>query len=364
MGINFVKQLKSVAPQHKYLAVVPRNAGYEDIELPPGSKRYIVTVGESSFERWRFEKYILPGIVRDFEPDVVFGIANLGLVNPPCKQAILFHRPQLVYLPKHRMGFGWQRTLVEHVFKKRVFACLPKTQLVFCQTPVVRRRFSRTFKFPEDRIKIMLMGVSEFSKVSREHTTKPYIFNRKGCLTLFFLSRFYTYKNHEVLIDVFTNYRDSLDNVRCIITIEPSQRWKASGFLSKIKKYNLEKHIVNVGVLKQSEIAAYFYNSDVFFSPTLLESFGLPYLEAMYFGLPILTSDLDFARSVCDDAAIYFDPWKPADIVEKILMIKNSKSLREKLIEKGKRRVSSFSKSWEGTTAETIRELEALVSTD
>ena len=124
----------------------------------------------------------------------------------------------------------------------------------------------------------------------------------------------------------------------------------------------MEKHLINLGPIDHNIIGYYYKKSDAFIFPTLLETFGLPYLEAMYFETPILTSDLDFARYVCDDAAVYFNPWDPEDIVEKILLLKNNPELREKLIEKGKKRASTFFKSWEEILKETVKELELLVS--
>ena len=89
-----------------------------------------------------------------------------------------------------------------------------------------------------------------------------------------------------------------------------------------------------------------------------MESFSGTYLEAMHFGLPILTSDLDFAQYVCGNAAIYFDPWSGSDIAEKIVMLKNNENLRTDLIEKGKGRLRSFFVSWEEITKSVIKELE------
>jgi glycosyltransferase involved in cell wall biosynthesis len=62
-------------------------------------------------------------------------------------------------------------------------------------------------------------------------------------------------------------------------------------------------------------------DASALFLPTLLESYGLIYLEAMACGLPIVTSDRDFARWICSDTALYFDPLDPTSIVETILAL-------------------------------------------
>jgi glycosyltransferase involved in cell wall biosynthesis len=161
-----------------------------------------------------------------------------------------------------------------------------------------------------------------------------------------------------MLIKLFKNYQADLQDVRCLITIAPDQHPSAPKFLNDINKYGLKNQILNIGPLKQEQLAEYFYHSNALMFPTLMESFSGTYLEAMHFGLPILTSDLDFAHYVCDDAAIYFDPWSASDIAEKIVMLKNNENLRTDLIEKGKRRLSSFFISWEEITKSVIKELE------
>lgn len=82
----------------------------------------------------------------------------------------------------------------------------------------------------------------------------------------------------------------------------------------------------------------------------------------MYFGLPILTSDFDFAKYICDDAALYFDPWNIDNVVEKILFLKGNPRLQKQLQKKGGERVSSFFSDWDQIAAKAIKELELLVS--
>ena len=363
VGINFVKQLKDVAGDHQYLVVIPPKAGYEELELPPGSETYVNRTGESSFDRWRFEKYHLPAIVQRFRPDVILGVGNLGLLDPPCKQAILFHRPQLVYPSKHRIGFGLKGTLVETVFKRRVRNCLPRTQLVFCQTPVMRERFAQTFNYPIEKIELVPNAVSTFAQVSRDQVQTPQVLqNSQDWFTMFFLARFYPYKNPEILVRLFRKHRAALADVRCVVTITADQHPRAGKLLADIEKYGLQEHIVNVGRLKQEELAGYFYASDAMFFPTPLESFSGTYLEAMHFECPIITSDIDFARYICGEAAVYFDFWNIDDIAAKISAVRDDPQLKQKLIQNGKDRVSGFFCEWDEIVAKAIKKLEELVA--
>ncbi|MGF1670524.1 MAG: glycosyltransferase, partial [Balneolaceae bacterium] len=82
---------------------------------------------------------------------------------------------------------------------------------------------------------------------------------------------------------------------------------------------------------------------DALFMPTLLECFSASYAEAMAMEKPILTSDLGFARTVCEDAALYFNPVDAKDISEKIRDLVKNRPLQQQLAVNGKKRLSDFS---------------------
>lgn len=84
--------------------------------------------------------------------------------------------------------------------------------------------------------------------------------------------------------------------------------------------------------------------------PTLLESFSGTYLEAMKAGCPILTSDRDFAREVCGEAALYFDPLDADSIVRTILRLRDEPGLRQRLIAAGQKRLQQRFPTWAEVT--------------
>jgi len=360
VGKNIIDQLPKLAPNWELLMLVPKGRMYNLHEnLSNVSVLEIPRTG--LFKRLIFEKITLPKIIKSYHPDVVLCLGNIGLQHPPCKQAILIHQSQIVYSSDHYGPIPLMDCVKMWLIKRWVKKSLRHTDLIFCQTPVVRDRFSKVFSYPTEHIKIMPNAVSEFAKTEYSPENIPDVFKNNNNFKLFFLTRYYPHKNLEVLIDMFRNHQDKLRDVQCIITISPDCA-NAQRFLSQIQKYNLQKYIVNVGPLKQEELAAYFHNSDALLFPTLLESFSGTYLEAMHFGLPILTGDLDFARYICGDAALYFNPWEPADIAEKILLLKNRPEVRSQLIERGKLRISTFFKSWDEIVSNVIVEMEKLKS--
>jgi glycosyltransferase involved in cell wall biosynthesis len=71
-----------------------------------------------------------------------------------------------------------------------------------------------------------------------------------------------------------------------------------------------------LGEISHKKVGQVLNDCDAVLFPSLLETYGIPYYEAMYFSKPLIVSDLDFARDACGDAAIYFDPLNAVSIVE------------------------------------------------
>ena len=104
----------------------------------------------------------------------------------------------------------------------------------------------------------------------------------------------------------------------------------------------LTKNVINLGPIPQKSCPSVYKQCDALFAPTLLETFSAAYPEAMKMGKPILTSNYSFAKDVCQDAALYFDPLDPKDMIKKIKMLVRDKALLNKLAEKGRKRVKKF----------------------
>ena len=92
--------------------------------------------------------------------------------------------------------------------------------------------------------------------------------------------------------------------------------------------------------------------------PSLYEGFGLPVLEAMKNGCPVLTSNVSSLPEAGGDAALYFDPQSVSDIASKIEKVISSPKLREEMIKKGYNQIKKF--SWEKTAKDTLKVLESL----
>lgn len=360
VGKNVMAALRRVANENDYQFVLPAGVGYEQIERPRRATVHLFERRYGAASQLAFEHWRLPRLVRDFQPDVIWGLGNMGLKVPPAPQAILFHQPQMIYETRYQRDEVLRARLAYATAKRRLKAALPATGLIFCQTEVAAQRFRRYMGY-RGRIAVMPNAVSEAARDSRQRERPAALQPLANKQVLFCLTRYYAHKNLEILVEVFRRYADDLRDFAVVFTVQGDQHPHAPRFLASLRAPAVRDHLLNVGPVTQEALPAYYGASAGLILPTLLESFSGTYLEAMEFGRPILTSDLDFARVVCGPAALYFDPFEPASIRDALVRFSASPTLRETLVEEGAHRRNAFVRDWDDIVRAALAELTALV---
>lgn len=357
VGRNLIAAFGRVAPQHHYLLVVPSGAYDEVCAGVPNHRRIEYRRRAGLWARWRFDVFRLPGIIRDFRPGVILCLGNRGLDIPSCPQAILCHDAHLFYPARHFSGELLRKKLVKRYHKRRLRCDLRRVSLLLCQTEVAEKRMRETFAY-EGPTAIVPNAVSRWAMVDEGVVRVPEpLAPFADRWRLLCLTRYCAHKNLEAIVRVFERFREALRDTIVFLTIGEEDHPHARRLLRSIRQKGLEDCIRNVGPLRQAELAGYYRHCDGLLLPTLLESFSATYVEAMNFGCPILTSDLDFARAVCADAAMYFDPWNPESIKDAILRLKGDVALAEELARRGRRLVATTHRSWDDVATDVVNHL-------
>ncbi len=124
----------------------------------------------------------------------------------------------------------------------------------------------------------------------------------------------------------------------------------------EVKALRLAERVSFLNYIPPDELPALYSGATVFVLPSLYEGFGLPLLEAMACGCPVVVSNAASQPEVCGDAAYYVDPHDIESIAEGISKVALDEELRKKLIHKGLQRAELF--SWEKAAAEHIKLLQ------
>lgn len=143
------------------------------------------------------------------------------------------------------------------------------------------------------------------------------------------------------------------------LVIAGAMRWMAAGIIEELAGADLAEAVVFTGVLTEEELAALYSTCAVFVWPSLYEGFGLPVLEAMSYGAPVVTSNTSSLPEVAGEAALLVDPLSVAEIGAAISRILADGELATRLSRLGRERAAQF--SWQRTAAEIWRVYEAVV---
>jgi glycosyltransferase involved in cell wall biosynthesis len=159
---------------------------------------------------------------------------------------------------------------------------------------------------------------------------------------MFYPANFWPHKNHRMLITAYGMYlsRNPGREMDLVFTgaLDHAQR----ELQEQVKCMGLERYVHFLGYVPEEQLTAVWKGCSVLVFPSLYEGFGIPILEAMQFGKPVICSNVTSLPEVAGDAALYFDPRKPAEIVQCLERIMGNEELTADLVKRGYERLSLF----------------------
>lgn len=159
-------------------------------------------------------------------------------------------------------------------------------------------------------------------------------------------------KNIGVLVDAYRKLIKSQDIPHKLV-ICGKKGWKYDGIMAKINQPDLKDRVIITGYVPHDLLPVLYKHADLFVYPSLYEGFGLPPLEALAQGVPVITSDAASLPEVVGDAALIFQPHDVDRLAELIIKVLKDEKLRDSLREKGPQRAAQF--SWKTTADKTIQ---------
>lgn len=201
------------------------------------------------------------------------------------------------------------------------------------------------FNLPEEKIAVVYEGVGEsFKRIDKTEKKMPYKY-------VLCTSTLEPRKNIEGLIRAF--HVSGLKDYKLVIT--GGKGWLYEGIFKLIKELGLEKDIVFLGYVKDVDLPIIYSGASLFVFPSFYEGFGLPLLEAMACGVPVVSSRVN---EILGDNAYFIDPKEPSDIANGITEVLNNMDLQQELIRKGLDHVKKF--TWQRCAEETLKVYKSL----
>jgi glycosyltransferase involved in cell wall biosynthesis len=287
---------------------------------------------------------------------------DLGLFFAPKADIYLFNglRIPLFFVPKNYLvlvyDFAYKYknlTNKKEKIKRYVYDFLAKLAFkrakhIISISQSTKHEIVKFFNINKEKIKVIYCGFNKISNLSAEKVNLE--FNKY----FLFIGTIKERKNILGLVKAFI-ILNKLKPKYYSLVIAGKHDKNSEYFknILKLIKYNkLENQILFTGHINDEQLKYLYQNSIALVFPSLLEGFGLPILEAMDCGVPVITSNFSSLAEVADKAAILVDPYDNQDICDNMLKVDENQELRSRLIDAGYSRVNIF--SWDKMAKEFI----------
>lgn len=278
-------------------------------------------------------------IVNEGKIDCVLTIFGPSRWDPRCPHICGFARLQLVFPESPfytRMAFldklknSFHNALVKYLFTRR-------TRIFWSENEWVSRRVEQSFVGSHcHTVTNYYNQVYDFPERWIHFPLPPF-----NGITVLNIGANYPHKNLGIIVEMARIFMKKYPeiSIRFVLTLDENSKYKNLAFSVPDDVRNF---FLLIGKVDIAACPSLYQQADILFQPSLLECFTATYPEAMRMQVPIVTTDLEFARGLCEEAALYYDPLDPNDAVEKILDLIKNPMLAVQLKKAGLERLNSF----------------------
>jgi glycosyltransferase involved in cell wall biosynthesis len=212
------------------------------------------------------------------------------------------------------------------------------------------------YKLPPEKVVVTYNGVES------SFTPRPSVPNEaEGVRRRFGVSRDFLLavgslqprKNLVRLIRAYARLRSEREDFRSQLVIVGRKLWLASEIFDEVKRQRWADDVILTGYVADEDLPALYRAARAFVYPSLFEGFGLPPLEAMACGTPVVTSDVSSLPEITGDAALLIDPNDERALANALIEVVNNDRLRAELREKGIAQAKKF--TWRDAAEKTLR---------
>ena len=339
-----IKELQKSDTRNEYFVFV---APGEDRCLKDSKNVHIIEIGSNFYPLW--EQFSLPRAVNQLNLDMLHCTSNTAPIR--CKIPLILTLHDIIFLePRDKsnksfyqdMGWRYRRFVVPRILKK--------CKRIITVSDFEYNNIITKLQIPEEKMVMIYNGYNKWFRpvedtelIYQQYIEEPGYF--------FFLGNTDPKKNTERTLIAYSKYLEMSDVKRKLLMADLDR-----GYLDEIIDRNdignIRDHIVMPGYIKNADLPYIYNNAFAFLYTSLRESFGIPLLEAMACGTPVITSNTSSMPEIGGSEVIMVNPLNVNEITEKMLLLEKDKALYQKQKDIGIIRAQQF--SWEYTAEQLL----------
>ena len=339
-----IKELQKSDTRNEYFVFV---APGEDRCLQDSKNVHIIQIGNSFYPLW--EQFSLPRAVNQLKLDMLHCTSNTAPIR--CKIPLILTLHDIIFLePRDKsnksfyqnMGWRYRRFVVPRILKK--------CKRIITVSDFEFNNIITKLQIPEEKMVMIYNGYNQWFRpvedtelIYQQYIEEPGYF--------FFLGNTDPKKNTERTLIAYSKYLE-LSDVKRKLLMADLDRGYLEEIINRNDIGNIRDHIVIPGYIKNADLPFIYNNAFAFLYTSLRESFGIPLLEAMACGTPVITSNTSSMPEIGGPEVIMVNPQNVQEITEKMLLLEKDDALYQKQKEIGIIRAQQF--SWKYTAEQLL----------
>jgi glycosyltransferase involved in cell wall biosynthesis len=349
---NLVKNLAEIDSQNDYLLFtdtkdsgvlqyIVKNLGIE------GRKNFQIislpTINKFTWNFWTLPQYLKKNPLDVYHTQYILPF----FISKKIKLITTIHDVSFMAYPEmiKKSDLFFLRTLIPWSLKR--------ADKIIAISEFTKNEIIKYFKTPAEKIEVVYNAVGDnfYQEISEEKLkTVKEKYNLPDKFILY-VGTMQPRKNLPVLIEAFASLADR-QTYKLVLAGNKSGHNFDKNIDANIEKFHLRNEIIFPGFIDEADKPALYKLADIFCFPSLYEGFGIPLLEAMTQGTPVIASNIAPHREIAGQATFFFEPKNSDDLAEKIEKIIKDSILKNQLIEEGKIKILKF--SWKNSAEKIL----------
>jgi len=340
--LNLVKALLSQFAQHVYHIFTSHREALEQY-LPTNSIPHLIDVPSNPLRRIPFA---IPNHVRSNRPQLL----HVNYIAPPrlaCPIVVTVHDISYALYPKF---FSLRDRLL---LSTLVPFTMKRASAIIAVSQKTRADLIKRYHIPPQKIAVTYEGIDKRFQPLDKVAARTFLSRTWGIYQDFILTlgNLQPRKNIPRLIQAFARLKHEQE-LNLSLVVVGQALWRGSEAYQVVRDTGMEKDVIFTGYVPDEHLPLLYNAAQLFVFPSLYEGFGLPPLEAMACGTPVVCSNAGSLAEIVGEAALTFDPHDIEDIAHKILQAVSSPQLRALLCKEGTQTARQF--SWETMASQTM----------
>lgn len=345
-----IKRLQVIDQNNEYFIFVKPG---EDVCLKNTDNFHIITLKCPSYPLW--EQVALPRAAKKLKLDILHCTSNTAPIC--CSTPLVLTLHDIIFLEKRsqtnlslyqNMGWYYRKWVVPMI--------IGKCRRIITVSDFERNNILNKLNIDADRLQMIYNGVNDWfaPEANNDMAYAKYI-DKPGYF--FFLGNTDPKKNTEGTLTAYSNYLKKSKIKRPLLVADLDMQ-RAQRIITQHHLDNIAEHIILPGYINNADLPSIYAHAHAFIYTSYRESFGIPLLEAMASGTPVITSNTSSMPEIAGQAALFTDPYDPDSITQAMVRMEEDEKLHHTLTEAGMNRAQLF--SWTNTARQLLQLYESI----